>query len=118
MMDTVQVAKAIAQEHAESGGFRPLDYDIEDALREMFSATRRAAIKAVNGLLLPTDIRDTIVKALGSMSIPDLDDWKANPEDEDDGSGGYECAECGSTYHPSGVCPNKTEREEDEEPNE
>jgi hypothetical protein len=33
------------------------------------------------------------------------DDMMAD-RDEDDGEGEYECAECGSTYHPSSECPN------------
>lgn len=52
-------------------------------------------------------------------SLPDPsgadDDWVDwDDHEEDDGDGQYECAECGSTYHPSSECPDGRPEKADE----
>lgn len=43
------------------------------------------------------------------------DEWKTTPPDDPDyEDGGYECAECGASDHPTSECPNCIKEESDE----
>jgi hypothetical protein len=81
-------------------------WQVEDVLQRADERALHLSVNQAEQVLMR--IQDKWDASIG-ISWDTLDFWTdeiLEEGDEDDGQGAYECQECGSTCHPSGVCPN------------